>query len=304
MPQTSDTFQFVADRGDARLRLDRILVRRLTDVSRLSRTLAQQWIASGAVAVDGRAVHRPSVRVREGASVLVRLPGSTVRRSRPEAEPVPLSVLYEDAWIVAVDKPPGMVVHPTYTQLTGTVLNGILWRVRGRSDAQPGIVTRLDRETSGLVLVALTPAVHAALQRGARTIRKEYLAVVRGIPRPAQGLIQHPLVRDPFDRRRMTVAARGAASTTRYEVLSTVATRDGPETLVRCELLTGRTHQIRVHLAACGWPLVGDRTYGREDPRIARQALHARRLTFPHPQTGGRIDIEAPVPPDMHALVA
>jgi 23S rRNA pseudouridine1911/1915/1917 synthase len=244
------------------------------------------------------------VHVREGAAVAVRFPGSTVRRSRPEAEAVPLVILYEDAWVMAIDKPPGMVVHPTYRQLTGTVLNGILWRVRDRTGVQPGIVTRLDRETSGIVLVALTPDVHAALQRSARSVRKEYLAVVRGIPRPAQGHVRHPLARDPSDRRRMTVAALGATSTTRYEVLSTWDTPDGPESCVRCELLTGRTHQIRVHLSASGWPIVGDRTYGHADPRIARQALHAWRLAFPHPKTGQVIDVHAPPPADMQALGA
>ena len=164
MPK-ADTFQFVPDRGDAHLRLDLILLRHVTVVSRMSRTVAQQWIESGAVTVDGRPVRRPSARLREGATVEVTFPPSTVRRTRPAAEAGALDVLYEDAALIVVNKPPGVVVHPSYKQLSGTLLNAVLWRIRAREDLQPGIVTRLDKDTSGLVLVALTPAVHASLQR-------------------------------------------------------------------------------------------------------------------------------------------
>jgi 23S rRNA pseudouridine1911/1915/1917 synthase len=297
-------FQFVADRGDARLRLDRILVRRVTAVSRLSRTLARQWIESGAVHVNDRPALRPSARVAGGDRVSVALPPSTIFRAEPAAEPIPIDLLYRDDGIAIVNKPAGMVVHPSYKQLEGTLLSGILWQFRGEPDLQPGIVTRLDKDTSGLVLVALRPEVHAILQRDARAgrIEKTYLAVVRGSPRPASGRILFPLARDPEDRRRMTVTPEGAPSETRYEVVRQLRPGAGGESLVRCELVTGRTHQIRAHLAAAGWPIVGDRTYGRPDPRIARQALHASRLALPHPLTRLRLDIESSLPSDIQAL--
>ena len=213
-------------------------------------------------------------------------------RRRPEPEPVELRIVYEDDAIIALDKPPGMVVHPTYKNTSGTLLNGVLWRYRNRAGVQPGILTRLDKMTSGLVVVALTPALHARLQK--QRMRKEYLAVVRGTPDPPRGVITLPLARDAADRRRVVVAEHGAACETLYEVI-------GP--YVRCELVTGRTHQIRVHLAAIGCPVVGDDTYGTADPRITRQALHAWRVSLPHPVTGGRLDLEAPLPADIKALL-
>jgi 23S rRNA pseudouridine1911/1915/1917 synthase len=292
--------KFIADRGDARRRLDQILVRRITGVTRMSRNLAQRWIESGLVTVDLASARRPSARVREGASIEVAIPDSAPRRTRPEAEPGSLEVLYEDDALIAINKPAGIVVHPSYKQLTGTLLNTLLWRVRDRGNVQPGILTRLDKDTSGIVIVALTPDVHAAMQRDAAAgmIRKEYLAIVNGAPRPRSGRIREPLARDPDDRRRVTVMTGGAYSETRYEVLA----RDRELSLVRCELVTGRTHQIRVHLAHKGWPILGDRLYGEADERIARQALHAWRIAFPHPSTRGLIEIEAPLPVDMRRL--
>jgi 23S rRNA pseudouridine1911/1915/1917 synthase len=297
MPEPSDRIQFLADRGDARLRLDQILVRRVTAISRMSRNVAQQWIESGAVTIDGRPVRRPSARVREGAAIEVTLPATATRRSKPEPEPTEVHVLYEDASLIAINKPAGTVVHPSYKQVSGTLLNAILWRIRDRADARPGILTRLDKDTSGVVVVALSADVHAAMQRdgAARRIRKEYLAVVSGIPRPASGTIEEPLARDPADRRRVIVTAGGAASETRYDVIAS----SGGFSIVRCELVTGRTHQIRVHLQSRGWPIVGDRVYGAPDGRITRQALHAWRITFPHPLTREPITIEAPIPEDM-----
>ena len=321
-----DTVHFIADRGDARLRLDQVLVRRITGVTRMSRSLAQQWIDAGAVAVDRQVASRPSVRVREGASIEVALPASTTLKSRPAPEAGELQVLYEDDVLLAIDKPAGIVVHPSYKQLTGTLLNTVLWRVRDRADLRPGILTRLDKDTSGLVIVVLTPAVHATMQRDAAAgrVKKEYLAIVKGRPRPAAGRIREPLARDPDDRRRVVVMAGGAESETRYEVLTEtgVRRRGGPSlaaeasakaagppsgapllSLVRCELVTGRTHQIRVHLSHKGWPILGDRVYGTSDDAIARQALHAWRIAFPHPVTREPIAIEAPLPEDMASLV-
>src|SRR5688500_2075572 len=163
MPDPPGTIQFDADRGDTRLRLDQVLVRRVTGVSRLTRSTAQRWIASGAVRVDGQVASRASARVREGAAVAVALPSSAVLRARPGAEPLELTVLYEDSSILVIDKPAGLVVHPSYKRLSGTLLNGVLWRVRARTDHGPGILTRLDKDTSGVVVVALGPDVHATL---------------------------------------------------------------------------------------------------------------------------------------------
>ena len=227
---------------------------------------------------------------------------SVIRRPRPEPEAVPLVVVYEDDSLIAIDKPPGMVVHPTYKNWSGTLLNGLLWHVRGRAGIDPSIVTRLDKDTSGLVLVALKPELHARIQSdgAAGRVKKEYLAIVRGTPAPAQGSIALPLARSTEDRRLVIVTAAGQHSQTDYEVLSTV---DG-YSLVRCELVTGRTHQIRVHLAARGWPIAGDASYGEAHPALTRQALHAWRLTLPHPVTREPLRIEAPVPRDLQGLMS
>lgn len=226
---------------------------------------------------------------------------STERR-RPLPEEGPLSIVYEDEWVIVLDKPPGVVVHPTYKNWSGTLLNSVMWRVRDRAGAQPGILTRLDKGTSGLVVMALTPEVHATLQRdlNAGRVRKEYLAVVHGAPEPPSGSIVLPLGRDAADRRRVVVTPTGAASETRYESIGSVT---NGRSLLRCELVTGRTHQIRVHLAARGWPIVGDALYGHADDTIPRQALHSWRVSLPHPVTHEPLSCEAPIPQDMRALI-
>lgn len=230
------------------------------------------------------------------------------RRPPPEPEPIDLAILYEDGWLMAIDKPAGMVVHPTYRNWSGTLLNGLLWHVRETPGPQgpglrpePRIVTRLDKDTSGLVLVALTADVHRRIQRDtvAGRVTKEYLAVVRGTPQPARGSVELPLARSAEDRRRVVVDAAGQASHTNYEVLSAA----GGCAVVRCELMTGRTHQIRVHLAARGWPILGDRTYGEPDETLARQALHAWRITLPHPISGETLQLEAPLAADLRPVV-
>ena len=221
-------------------------------------------------------------------------------RRRPEPEELDLTVLYEDDALIVINKPPGMVVHPTYRNTSGTLLNGLLWRVRGRAGILPSIITRLDKNTSGLVLVALTPDVHARVQRDAEAgrVRKEYLAIVRGTPHPRSGTIALPLARSPEDRRLVIVTLAGQASETLYEVLSSAS----DHSLVRCELVTGRTHQIRVHFAAVGHPVVGDPTYGEPHDTMSRQALHAWRLTLAHPVSGAPLQVEAPIPPDFRRL--
>jgi 23S rRNA pseudouridine1911/1915/1917 synthase len=306
MPDNPERLRFVADRGDARRRLDQVVVRRASMQAPVSRTAAQRWIDAGAVEVDGRTATRSSSSVPAGATVVVTMPASRPpRKTGPAAEQGPLVVLYEDEHLLALDKPPGTVVHPTYRQTTGTSLNAILWHLRDRVGVKPGILTRLDKDTSGLVLVALSAGVHATLQRDATAgqLVKHYLALVAGIPRPRSGRISLPLRRDPLDRRRIVTHPDGAPSETRYEVLSSAGRGRTARALVRCHLVTGRTHQIRVHLSARGWPIVGDRLYGTPDAYIGRQALHAWRLALPHPVTREPLEIEAPVPDDMKRLL-
>jgi len=223
-------------------------------------------------------------------------------RRRPQPEEGPLVILYEDDQLIVLDKPPGVVVHPTYKNTSGTLLNAVLWHVRDRAAAQPGILTRLDKDTSGVVVIALTPEGHARLQRDqiAGRVRKEYVAVVRGTPDPPEGRIVAPLGRDAGDRRRVVVREDGQYCETHYEA---IAHPSPGVSMVRCTLVTGRTHQIRVHLATRGWPIIGDHVYGSDDREIARQALHAWKVSLPHPTTRQPIEFEATVPLDIRRLL-
>ena len=297
MPEPPRRIHFIADRGDARLRLDQVLVRRVFDVSRMSRSRAQDWIERGLVLVNGSRAGRPSIHVREGAAIEIALPDSAEPRMRATAENRALDVLYEDEHLVAINKPPRLVVHPSYKNPSGTLLNAVLGRFGDRPGLRPGVVTRLDRDTSGVLLVALTPGIHARLQRD--TLHKHYLAIVSGRPKPDSGTIELPLGRDRRDRRRMVTVDDGLPSTTRYEVISS----SGKVSMVRCELVTGRTHQIRVHLAARGWPIIGDACYGVADGRIARPALHSWHVRLRHPVTGEELCVTAPIPEDMEGVV-
>ena len=221
-------------------------------------------------------------------------------RSGPQAEAGPLSILHEDDALLVLDKPAGVVVHPTYKNTSGTLLNAVLWHLRDRPDVRPGILTRLDKDTSGVVVIALWERVHAVMQRDAAAglVTKEYLAVVSGVPEPPSGRITLALARDPEDRRRVVPTPHGATAETRYAVIDT----NGALAVVRCELVTGRTHQIRVHLAASGWPIVGDPVYGTPDDSVARQALHACRIALPHPVTREPLTVDAPLPHDLLPL--
>jgi 23S rRNA pseudouridine1911/1915/1917 synthase len=228
-------------------------------------------------------------------------------------------VLYEDDHLLAIDKPAGVVVHPTHRHAAGTLMNALLWHARQWPEShRPSIVGRLDRFTSGIVLAAKTAAAHAALQRelGSPRCRKEYLAIVYGRV-PARGSIDWRLARDIRDRRRVAASrTRGAASLTEFRRVGPAASTRGGLSLVCCRLITGRTHQIRVHLAAEGWPIVGDRVYGEPrwtaiaDPALSaaaqafpRQALHAWRLAFTHPMTRRAATIEAAVPAEMQSIL-
>lgn len=308
-----------ADRGDAGLRIDLVLRRHLTDVRSASRTRVQDWIEGGHVTINGAIVRRVSVRAAIGDVVTVALPPSTVRQPMMQ-EDVPLSVLHEDESLLIVDKPPGMVVHPTHKHGAGTLMNALLFYARGwPTGSRPSIVGRLDKFTSGLVVVAKTPAIHATVQRewGASRTAKDYLALVYGRVAPVRGEIELQLRRDLSDRRRVVASpSLGAHSVTRFERVGTVRAPRVGLSLVRCRLITGRTHQIRVHLAARQWPIVGDPVYGQPlwkeitDDKLGaalqqfpRQALHAWRIELKHPGDGRLVVAEAPVPADLAALL-
>ena len=309
------------DRGDVGLRLDLVLRRHLTDVEAPSRARVQAWIENGQVAINGSTVCRVSTRAAPGDIVTVQLPGAEPRRT-PAAENVALEILYEDDYLLALDKPAGVVVHPTYRHGAGTLMNALLWHARAwPAGSRPSLVGRLDKLTSGLVVVAKTAAAHAALQKEMASSRseKDYLAVVYGRVNVASGEIALGLGHDRSDRRRIVADENGAASVTSFTRLG----RAGELSLLRCRLVTGRRHQIRVHLAARGWPIAGDPVYrtsgtpGQQpspnvhDVAVAeklrgfpRQALHAWRVAFTHPVTRGRVQIEAPVPDDISSLLA
>ena len=297
------------DRGDAGVRVDLVVLRHLAHEPGVSRARIQKWIAAGRVHVNGAPAPRAAWRVAEGDTVQV--DAREIRtRARPRAEAMPLDVLFEDAHLLALHKPAGVVVHPSYKHATGTLINALLWHAaKWPSGDAPALLTRLDKMTSGVLLVAKRREVMAALQREMRALRieKDYLAVVHGTPTPARGTIDLALDRDPWDRRKVTVTDRGGQpAVTKYECVATTADgASGPAALVRCRLVTGRMHQIRVHLAHKGWPVVGDPVYGRKDGTIdfPRQALHAWRVALTHPVTREPLEIVAPLPDDLRELI-
>jgi 23S rRNA pseudouridine1911/1915/1917 synthase len=293
----------VPDRGDVGVRIDRVLLRHLGHIPGITRNRLQRLIDVGQVHVNGQPIARASARVAAADVIAIQLPDRKPR-TPPQPESLPLDIRYEDDHIVVVNKPPGQVAHPAFRHSSGTLLNALLAHASGAW--MPALVGRLDKGTSGLVLVAKSKPVQASLQRlsNANAIEKDYLAVVQGKP-PGRGLIDLALDRDPWDARRVTVRDRGGVpSVTKFERLRSV--KIGPDrwlSLVRCRLVTGRMHQIRVHLAAKGWPIVGDATYGVTFAGMDRQALHAARLAFVHPASAARIEVTAPPPADMADLL-
>jgi 23S rRNA pseudouridine1911/1915/1917 synthase len=277
------------------------------------------------VRVGGAAAKRSHV-VRTGEEVSLEVPDP--RATTLEAEPIPLSVLYEDGDLLAIDKPAGLVVHPAPGHPSGTLVNALLHHVKDLAgvggELRPGIVHRLDRDTSGILLVAKTDRAHQLLSRQMRkrTLRKEYLALVAGTPRVRKGEISLAIGRDPRDRKKMKAfrpAAGLPAGAREARTLYEIEKEWSPLglTLLRCRLVTGRTHQIRVHLAASGLPIVGDPVYGRpayprvKDPVLKkalagfhRQALHAERVAFHHPGTQELLEIVSPLPADLAGLIA
>ncbi len=283
-----------------------------------SRTQIRAAVQEGGGEVDGRVV-RPSVKLNAGQKVRFKLPPPPPDTSIPEN--IPLDVLYEDDGLVVVNKPAGMVVHPARGHWSGTLTSALAYRFQSLSDvggpSRPGIVHRLDRDTSGVIVVAKTNAVHMHLadQFHDRHVQKEYIAITSGAIDRDRDVIDAPIGRHPYQRDKMAIREDHVTSkpaSTFYEVMS----RHGRFTIVRVRPKTGRTHQIRVHLNHIGAPILCDRLYAghseatesmlrgktsrpNEEPILLRQALHARKLEFCHPQTGKTISFEAPLPPDM-----
>src|SRR5262245_11584192 len=236
----------VADRGDAGRRLDRMLTRHLSGDLAATRTSVQRWIREGQVLVNGAAVTRVAARTAAGDVVSVIRPAP--QRTPMSAEELALDVLFEDDDLLVLNKPAGIVVHPTFRHMTGTVMNGLLWRARGwPAGARPSIVGRLDKLTSGIVVAAKTAGSHAALQRTLASPRaeKDYLAIVYGVVSPPRGAIDTPLSRAPGDRRRVVASADGLPSMTCYERIARSRASRAGLSLLRCRIATGRMHQIR-----------------------------------------------------------
>ena len=280
----------------------------VSSVAGISRAHAQRLIGDGRALVDG-ARRRSSDRLVGGELVTVELsapPDETL-----SAESIPFGVAYEDETMLIVDKPAGLVVHPSAGHSTGTLVNALLGRARDRGEAlgsiagvgRPGIVHRLDKETSGLIVVAKSDLAQASLMRqfGDRSIEKEYLALVRGEVPSSRGRIEAPIGRDPRDRQRMAVVAGGRESTTEYDLIAA----GGGYALLALRPLTGRTHQIRAHLSYLGLPIAGDVRYGGgEGPGgLRRQFLHASRLGLERPIDGRRLRAWSELPPELVACL-
>ncbi len=293
-------------------RLDLWLARMLPH---LSRSRVRDLIDAGQVTVAGQPA-RAAHRVRGGQAVHLSEPDPVA--AVPQAEAIPLAIVFEDPFLLVLDKPAGIAVHPGAGRAGGTLVNALLHHVRDLSAIggvlRPGIVHRLDRCTSGLLVVAKDDETHRALsqQFSSRNVKKEYLAIVLGAPERATGIIDAPIGRDPVHRQRMsTRAVRTRTARSEYAVLE----RFAGAALLRVRIHTGRTHQIRVHLASIGHPVLGDALYGRHSlppslqrhdsiRRLSRHALHAARLAFVHPATAEPLDFQSPLPADLVDVLA
>jgi len=292
-------------------RLDRALA---DAVPILSRERLKALIRSGAVETEGKALRDPAVKVRGEEALRIAVPEAAPAHNEPQE--IPLEIVFEDEHLLVVDKPAGLVVHPAAGNLDGTLVNALLYHCRGSLSgiggvARPGIVHRIDKDTSGLLVVAKTDVAHEGLakQFAAHTIERRYLAIVNGIPKAAQGTVDAPLARSATNRKKIAIVEgkRGKRAVTHWRRLGVLA----DAALVECRLETGRTHQVRVHMASIGHPLLGDPVYGRSEKThgkvlsklgFQRQALHAAGLGFTHPVTKNRLSFSSPMPPDMQEL--
>ena len=289
----------------------------LAEATGLSRARVQGLIDEGRVDVAAKTANSASMKVAEGTAFRITLVAAMPAEAAPEN--IPLVVAYEDQHVIVVDKPVGMVVHPAVGNITGTLVNALLHHCRGQLSgingvARPGIVHRIDKDTSGLLVVAKSDAAHEglAVQFAAHTVHRRYIAVCAGHPGTPEGTIDARIGRSDADRKKMTVlpnnSSRGKSAITHYKVLDRLA----HAARVECRLETGRTHQVRVHFASIGHPLLGDPAYGRtpkplrpvlERLGFARQALHAAELGFVHPATGESLRFSSHLPQDMTELI-
>jgi 23S rRNA pseudouridine1911/1915/1917 synthase len=265
---------------------------------RLSRSQVQRLISAGNITVNGKTA-KPSLRLSPGDKIDITIPPTPPQELKPEA--IPLKIIYEDDDLLVVDKPAGLTVHPAPGHPAHTLVNAILAHFPHLADIgdslRPGVVHRLDKDTSGVMLVAKNNAAQADLsqQFKSHTVTKAYLALVKGKLEPESGVIEADIGRDPRHRQRMAVVAQGREARTDYRVIKYI----GGYTLLEVRPETGRTHQIRVHLAAIGFPVVGDKVYGVKSPQLARQFLHASLLGFKLPATGQYIEFESELPEDL-----
>jgi 23S rRNA pseudouridine1911/1915/1917 synthase len=311
--------------GDAGERLDRVLAARIAD---LSRSRLKALILAGEVAIGGRTIRDPGHHVNAGDSIVVDVPPPDPAAPAPEA--IPLDVVFEDDEIIVIDKPRGLVVHPAAGNWTGTLVNALLAHCGDSLSGiggvrRPGIVHRLDKDTTGLMVVAKTDRAHGSLSRQfadhgrSGVLQRGYLAFVWGVPDRPKGTITAPIGRHPHARDKMAVRPEGRAAVTHWEILERYPGSDGTPvaSLLACRLMTGRTHQIRVHLASIGHPLLGDNTYGpgfrtktaRLPPQarhalagLGRQALHAYLLGVEHPSRGEYLEFRSELPDDLGRL--
>jgi len=286
-------------------RLDRALAAALPT---LSRERLKTLISAGNVTRDRTAVRDPASKVQPGDAFTVAVPDP--RPATNEAQAIPLVIAFEDEHLIVVDKPAGLVVHPACGNLDGTLVNALLHHCQGSLSGiggveRPGIVHRIDKDTSGLMVAAKTDRAHTGLARqfADHSIDRRYKAIVKGVPRPASGRIEGNLGRSSTNRKKMAVVgpSQGKHAVTHYRTIEPL--RDAA--LVECRLETGRTHQVRVHMASIGHPLIGDQVYGRGHPGLPdfrRQALHAARLGFIHPVTSAALAFESEMPEDMQLL--
>ncbi|MBV8275914.1 MAG: RluA family pseudouridine synthase [Verrucomicrobia bacterium] len=285
---------FRVEAVDARRRLDVVVAERF---SRLSRSRVQSLVESGHIKLNGETV-KPRYSVRAGDLVTIEEPPVVAIDLRPEA--IPITFLFQDEFLAVINKPAGLVVHPGAGQIEGTLVNALLHHCTGLSgiggELRPGIVHRLDKETSGCLVIAKNDEIHHRLSRqfANRVVEKIYLAVCSGLFREKSGDIREPIGRNPFHRKKMAVTTKGRDSHTQFEVVKEV----NDNTVVLCRLLTGRTHQIRVHLQHLKHPVLGDILYGRR-ASASRLMLHAWRLGFQHPMTQNWMEFRAEVPQEF-----
>ena len=301
------------DAGHAGWRLDRALA---DAIPTFSRERLKALIRAGALETGGQAVRDPAAKVKGGEQFTLKVPDPEPAHNEPQD--IPLVIPFEDEHLLVVDKPAGLVVHPAAGNREGTLVNALLHHCAGRLSgiggvARPGIVHRIDKDTSGLLVIAKTDVAHEGLakQFAAHSIDRRYLAIVNGVPKTAGGTVDAPLARSAHDRKKIAIVAgtRGKRAVTHWKRLQALEVA----ALVECRLETGRTHQVRVHMASIGHPLLGDPVYGRgksvhrqllNQLDFRRQALHAAGLGFTHPVTKARLSFESALPSDMQELLA